>query len=47
MTAYVCDHCGYRFDSAKDVWKVPCPYCGRNGVNQEKDASALLEDDYR
>ena len=42
MAGYICKHCGFRTErSAKEN---KCPYCDRNGLEKEQDASELLEE---
>ena len=40
MARFVCQDCGYRFESEKDAEK--CPYCNKDKVEQEQTAGELL-----
>jgi len=41
MVKYVCLNCNYRVDSEN---LSSCPYCGKENIEREKNASELLNE---
>lgn len=44
MTAFICNHCKYRFESQRDQKDRNCPYCGRKEIGKERTAEELLDE---
>jgi len=40
MTGFVCNECGYRFDTKETAKK--CPYCSGGNIEKEKSAEELV-----
>lgn len=41
MIKFACRNCGYQFEALK---KDLCPYCGKDSVEKEKNASELIDE---
>jgi DNA-directed RNA polymerase subunit RPC12/RpoP len=45
MKKFVCNECGYRFESETEQTNKKCPYCGSMKIIKEPSAEDLLKDD--
>ncbi|MBR9706708.1 hypothetical protein GOV14_06755 [Candidatus Pacearchaeota archaeon] len=41
MIKYICTNCNYRFNAQE---AIDCPYCGKEKIEKEKNATELLEE---
>ncbi len=45
MVGFVCEKCGYSFESGTNSEGKKCPYCGEGKIKKFPSAEELVEDD--
>jgi len=43
MKTFACMNCGYTFDKKDKKVRQYCPYCGKENIEEEKDAEEIVE----